>query len=886
MEGRKQEQLGTEALSVGNIAYNILFENTIHSNLVPDISKVDYLAGNLGPTDLQPLEGVGPFVDDMYIFGYCREEQMECSGRRIWYKKSTGAAATAVRSIAGVLASSIYTDKKYHISIQNTTRTDTTGTICNTIRKIEEATDGKTRKRWLEANNIEQTYTPRLQDQKAIVGVFVAKVDLSEYSIEETREFLPRIQEFLDGSAYGIFSIDYTRDFSGTLDRNKLVEYFLSIGCREQGDKMEKVQDSLATILDNTKSVGNHVCTLAMEYGGLFVRNKIYNKIVCQFETGTVQDTFGGHLADYVACPNRHLRKTFEHPDAKARGISRIEISVYGCCTGDPLEYGRHILAETWKTMEGKDLFCIQPSANHWGNFAKAIDRCCMFVDRPKKVVHFCWYGHSTTRKLGGVVVPIGKKDIDRVARACIAEFGFRSCPIFRIDFLGRVEKKDMFSPLCCYTKPGDSKTVLCPSKKPTKKYEGEQDPSIVLFPTKYIHWEWKKKTTRLGTGKEDTFVQEIPTTREISNVGWKERENIYNLLEEERRERKWNEENIPRVDVLVARRREEILHIAELQKEKEEKIRLLEENSCSIQDALGYRARKVHEIENLPQKYTVLGYKQTHGTLYGSGKMYFLWWGGDDDLAPHTFSVWATKRLDTILGNQHCMPSIEKNKDIRVYVDFVANEEIEIEIRGKRSFRTKEGIDRFYCPIDVLRIPKLLDISLVDKEVEKMYEAMEPTKKQRLCYRPTISKERKTKLANFSEGEYVCSEYSTFQYRGKTRYVLFLGEEGRSATGFWIDEEMAKVVDVLPFAPMLCKVGKMARTKNGHKGRKIVFCIAKENWETPTIFPSKEKQHTFQSKEEEQPTFQSKEEQPTFQSKGELCKVGLLVSFSPIRGK
>ena len=101
MERREREQLGTPPLerklhSVDNIAYNILFENTFHSNLVPDISKVDYLAGNLGPTDLQPLEGVGPFVDDMYIFGYCRKEQMECSGRRIWYKKSTGVLASSI----------------------------------------------------------------------------------------------------------------------------------------------------------------------------------------------------------------------------------------------------------------------------------------------------------------------------------------------------------------------------------------------------------------------------------------------------------------------------------------------------------------------------------------------------------------------------------------------------------------------------------------------------------------------------------------------------------------------------------------------------------------------------------------------------------------------
>ena len=931
MEGREREQLGTpplerKLLSVDNIAYNILFENTFHSNLVPDISKVDYLAGNLGPTDLQPLEGVGPFVDDMYIFGYCRKEQMECSGRRIWYKKSTGAAATVVRSIAGVLASSIYADKKYHVSIQNTTRTDTIGTICNTIRKIEEATDGKTRKRWLVANNIGEAYTERLEDQKAIVGVFVAKVDLSEYSMQETKEFLPRIQEFLDGSAYGIFSIDYTHDFSGTLDRNKLVEYFLSIGCREQGDKTEKVQESFATILDNTKSVGNRVCTLAHEYNGLFVRRKIYNKIPCQFEAGTVQQTFGGHLADYAACPNKHLRKTFEHPDVRARGVSRIEISVYGCCTGDPLEYGRHILAETIQEIQGKDLFCIQPSANHWENFAKAIDRCCMFVDRPKKVVHFCWYGHSTTRKLGGVVVPIGKKDIDRVARACIAEFGFRSCPIFRIDFLGRVEsiggtKQDIFSPLRCYTKPEDSKTVLCPSKKPTKKYEGEQDPSLVLFPTKHIHWMWKEKTTRLGTGKEDTFVQEIPTTREISNIGCRERENMYNLLEEEKREREWCEENIPRVDTLVAERRQEIQRIEVLQEEAKERVHLLEEYSYNVRGALRNRIEKVHEIEDLPKEFHVLGYRQTHGTLYGSGKIYVLQEEKKDDLSTIPFPVWATKRLDAILRDQNSMPDTKKTKDVRVYIDFGGTKKIQISILEKKPFRTRDGVDRFFCPIDVLEIPKLLDISLVDKEVEKMYKTMDPPKEQRLCYRETLSKERKTKLADFAEGEYVCYEYSSFEYRGKTRYVLFLGEEGRSATGFWIDEEMCKIVDELPFAPMLCKVGKMARTRNGHKGRKIVFCIAKENWETPTISPSKEEQPTFQSKGEqptfqskgeqptfqskgeqptfqskgeqptfqskgEQPTFQSKEEQPTFQSKGELCKVGLLLSFSPIREK
>ena len=853
-----QKKIGTVALSVASIAYNVLFENTFDSNLVSDISNVDYLAGNQGATDLHPLDGLSTFVDDMYIFGYCREEQMDSIGRRIWYKKSTNAAATVVRSIAGVLASSIYTDKKYHISIQNTTRTDANGTICDTIRKIERATDGKTRKRWLEANNIAQEYTTNLQEQTAIVGVFVAKVDLSEYTIEETSEFLPRIQEFLDGSAYGIYAIDYTQDFSGTLVRSKLVDHFLSLGCRLQktknngetprfdnddndddDDDDDNDNDNPTTILDNTKSVGNHVCTLAYTYNGLFVRNKIYNKIVCQFEAGTVQDSFGGHLADYAACPNKHLRRTFEHPDVRARGLSRIEISVYGCTTANPLEYGRRILANTIEQMQGKNLFCIQPTSKHWENFANAIDRCCMFVDRTKKTIHFCWYGHSTTRKLGGVVVPIGKKDIDRVARACIAEFGFRSCPIFRVDFLGRVEGvggriQDVFSNLRCYTKPPDSKTILCPSKKPTKRYDGEQPPSTILFPSKHIHWMWKNKTTRLGTGKEDTSIQEIQTTRKISNIGWREREKTYNLLVEERLDREWSKTNIQIVDKLVEERKQELLRIARLQKEKEEKVRMLQVYSARLQDASQDWIEKVHEIEFLPKRYIVLGYKQTHGTLYGSGRIYYLWDRTEEIEENSTIRVWATKRLDSILRDQQTLPGQEK--DTRVYIDFAANEKAEIEIRiqRKKTFRTREGIDCSYCPIDVFSIPNLLDISLVDEEVEKIYEAMAPTKDQRLSYRETTSKERKTKLADFSEGEYLCYEYSTFVYRKKERFVLFLGQEGKSATGFWIDEEMGKIVEDLPLAPMLCKVGKMARTKNGHKGRRIVFCTA-----TPSTSPT-----------------------------------------------
>ena len=35
-----------------------------------DVSEVDYLAGNLAPTNLRPLAALPAFVDDIYVFAY------------------------------------------------------------------------------------------------------------------------------------------------------------------------------------------------------------------------------------------------------------------------------------------------------------------------------------------------------------------------------------------------------------------------------------------------------------------------------------------------------------------------------------------------------------------------------------------------------------------------------------------------------------------------------------------------------------------------------------------------------------------------------------------------------------------------------------------------
>jgi len=75
------------------IAAHLLLENAHESNLVPDIAKVDYLAGNLGRTHLQTLEGLETFVDDVYVFGYLRREDCVFVGGRLSCTTGEGGAA-------------------------------------------------------------------------------------------------------------------------------------------------------------------------------------------------------------------------------------------------------------------------------------------------------------------------------------------------------------------------------------------------------------------------------------------------------------------------------------------------------------------------------------------------------------------------------------------------------------------------------------------------------------------------------------------------------------------------------------------------------------------------------------------------------------------------
>ena len=271
------------------------------------------MEGHQGRTNLQLLDGLPLFVDEIYACGYLDQTEIV----RIRGKVSCEPVSKQIVARISMAAQEVLGGPRKNTRISSTVHAIAKGSkIMETIAKIESDTGQRAGRQW-----------KKLFPVKKVYACFVVKIDVSEVEIAHLQERLPTLASLLESRGDSMYEIDYTQDISGMVDRNALVSHLLVNGFERQasGRRSDK-----GTILDNTSSVGNHVCTWLHEARGYTARTKIYNKAVSQFEAGEVNETFGGHLADYVDCPNQHMRRTFEHPAVQARGCTRKEVSYYG----------------------------------------------------------------------------------------------------------------------------------------------------------------------------------------------------------------------------------------------------------------------------------------------------------------------------------------------------------------------------------------------------------------------------------------------------------------------------------------------------------------------------------------------------------------------------
>ena len=702
------------------IANHLLQENTHESNLVSDIAYAPYLRGNRGRTHLAPIPGFPPFCDDEYVYGRLQARDVVRVGNRVSCTTGeTGSASLVVGRISN-LSQEVWprAEHKYiHVSIAKTVGVGAGGKICETIQAIEAGSGGKLEREW------------RAQHGGADpIAYFVAKLDVSELPIAVLHAGLQQFQRLLSANCMGLYQLDYTQDLSGTLDRPELVRHLKEAHrFYRQGERPP--ENPQGCILDNTGSVGDHVCTFVQTIGGRTTATKFYNKFVSQIEAGDVRGQFGGHMSGVVASTNDHLRQTLAHPDVLARGCTRVEISIYGCSV-EELSPARadNMLARALQlaTPEGDGadtgLFVVQPLAKLWENYASCLDRCFVLADRPQGKIYVSWSGNSKTGRTQGVLVPPTKAKVEddvawhKAIAWAMADFALRRCPIVLAEIRAVVDGVVEFAPLQCYTK--DAPTILCASTRPCELHIDGPNLQELLPPTPTLEFRWRtQKAQRIGVALPSCELVEVPAMlegRHLSTLSTRGR--VSRLLElaeannrilragqvqrfarEEHERNEQRRRDFERLEQATARAR----------REQEKKQKLLQE----IGD-VDLCTKKV--ADHAGKEAFVLAYTETEN---GTKKVLLQ---TEDKIGQYTnppnlflrFWVWHTRGLGRILDSQAgFFEKVEKFRPWATlywipYAPAKNRPGLRIRILPSKSFWTAGGQQIHWNPLELLSIP------------------------------------------------------------------------------------------------------------------------------------------------------------------------------------
>ena len=505
--------------SLKTIAEHILKENINEENLINDIANVNYTKNNQGKTHLQEIEGFGLFVDDLYIYGYLRKEDIVFTpkGGVSCTEGGNGSASYVVEMLRSIVKKTIGKNSNIpHINIMHTVelRDIADSSILKNIVQIEK--NHPVRQKW-EERTLNNAF-----------AVFVVKVDVSNIPIQELQKYIKELEQALFTIGYYIYCVDYTRDFSGTMDKEELIKYLIEEeDFRVEGDTSDMYKNNI--VLKNNNSVGRNVLT--------YLRRD--------------RNNFGGHIFDYVYSSNERLRRLFWHPDTKKRGITRIEISLYGRQYRLSENIGEFLIARELKLMSKKYMrFYIQPAANQWKALAENIKQCFTLIDRPNHLVYIAWYGNSLTGRIAGVKVDYAKKrdkeQIENLILWAISDFGFKKVPIYRADILEYTSEKIRICPLKCYVKDCNSTTILTPCNKLGKFTEDVLNIDIeeYLPSTEFIKWKWRNKKLASSNDRKPTGdileMQNLVENKKISLLSLAQREKRNAELEEARKKTEW----------------------------------------------------------------------------------------------------------------------------------------------------------------------------------------------------------------------------------------------------------------------------------------------------------------------------------------------------------
>ena len=449
-----------EIKNLNSIVPHLAVENVFGSNLIDDIAYVDYTENSKGLTCLQPLEGLPDYIDDLYIFKYIHSSEIKenkNNAKKIYLKQGQDEAASLIvkkfTSITTEVFDNEFCEQKivFLVNLQNEKEKENS-IIFQTLKHIERRTNQKALNGYIE-----------YYDCKNPVAVIKYKVNTSRLPLKKVLNNLNKLEKRLNMLGAGLMSIDYTRDLSGVLEKERLVNHFLKLGFIEQSNSEEEnkknyivneftrfntweektVKDedenefkSKIKIIDSDTTCGRNTFKYIKNIGSVCCVVKYYNKIVSNFEAGDVQKKIGTHLAEYAfthSCD--HLEKTFRHPDVVERGLTRLEISIHGF---DPKINYSKMLEEEFNLVKHTRIFHIQPGAEQWLRLAKHITQCALFANKATQEITMFWYGSSVTKraacvnkKLKKEYIEANPKEWEHSIKWMMLNYGFSGVPIY-----------------------------------------------------------------------------------------------------------------------------------------------------------------------------------------------------------------------------------------------------------------------------------------------------------------------------------------------------------------------------------------------------------------------------------------------------------------------
>ena len=325
-----------ELKQLNSIIPHLATENVFNSNLINDIAYVDYTENSKGLTCLQPLKGLPDYIDDLYIFKYIHiseiEENTENANKNFLKQGKDKSASIIVRKFTSATTEVFgeFCEQKivFLVNLQNEKEKENS-TIYQTLTNIEKRTNHSAFKGYKKFYKCEKP-----------VAVIKYKVNTSKLTLNNVLKNLNLLEERLNLMGAGLMSIDYTRDLSGVLEKERMINHFLKLGFIEQSNSEEENKKSYIVneftkfktweektlkdddetdfknqvkIIDTDTTCGRNTFKYIRNIGPVCCVVKYYNKIVSNFEAGDVQKKIGTHLAEYAfthSCD--HLEKNFQ----------------------------------------------------------------------------------------------------------------------------------------------------------------------------------------------------------------------------------------------------------------------------------------------------------------------------------------------------------------------------------------------------------------------------------------------------------------------------------------------------------------------------------------------------------------------------------------------